>query len=123
MNIYTLNFRAIKDVSVVSLPSGWIATLGGFDMRKLESLKEIWLLDEVKWKKMKSLLQVREFLVFMNNSFSSQDNHFSSAISKDNTIYLFPGESRLDPTRQIQRIQLGKIDQILKHLSQCAGFL
>ena len=47
------------DHSPVGLPSGSIATLGGWDTNE-GSLKEIWVLNELKWTKMGDLLQVRK---------------------------------------------------------------
>ena len=76
------------------MPSGSIATLGGWDPPKGEPMKEIYVLNE-KWTITGKLLQ---------------GNYYGSANLVDETIYVFPGNS-LESTRMIQRVKLGKVDQ------------
>ena len=45
--------------SVVGLPSGSIATLGGRDAKESRNMKGIWLFDELGWRIIGNLVQVR----------------------------------------------------------------
>ena len=63
----TYPFRCIERHSAVELPSGSIATLGGFDQCKREQLKGVWSLNKSEWTGMKDLLQVRIQVILLKN--------------------------------------------------------